>query len=534
MVATPGFYPTTGDVLNVQFMSGTALTLAPGGWFGGIAIPFLPALLGGVALVSVAGLAARLIGARWAPLVALLLGLALPVLLTARSTYSEPLTLLLLAGALCLLVDAVAGAHRGLAALAGLLLGLGFLVRIDALRELALLIPLIAWLAVRRHPVWPWLTGGALAGAAYGVVDANGPSRAYFADTWPSARPAVWAIGAFVVLAAVAVPVLRATLPRLTRWADPARRWLPWAAAAGAALVAVFFAIRPYVQTRYGVGNALPLIRSLQAEQGLPSDPDRTYGEQTVRWVSWFLGWPALALAAVAMTVLVWRAVRGTPDGQRWALGLGIPLLSAVSVLWKPAITPDHPWADRRLVPAVLPVVVLLAVAAVAALGRYAAGRSARLGPVVVAVGLVVLLLPAEAGSRALRGTVTEAGEPGALAAACDAFRPGDVALLVDARTRQEWAAPLRVACGVPAFGVPGYRTDDTVTAAELAPVVARVRAAGRRPVLVAQSGEPLPRLSTAPQRQVVDLDTHEHQRLLTGSPRDLAALSIELWLADP
>ena len=33
---------------------------------------------------------------------------------------------------------------------------------------------------------------------------------------------------------------------------------------------------------------------------------------------------------------------------------------------------------------------------------------------------------------------------------------------------------------------------------------------------------------------QVVDLDTHEHQRLLIGSPRDLAVLTVELWVAEP
>lgn len=536
-VASPGFYYAGGDRLAVQFMSGTALSLAPAGLGGGFTgILFLPALFAGAALVAVGGLAGRLIGARWAPVAALLLGLAQPVMLTARSTYSEPVVQLLSAAALCLLLDAVARVRRPLGLLAGLVLGIGLLVRVDALRDLALLVPVVAWLAVKRHPVWPWLTGGALLGTAYGVADADGPSRAYVTDMWPSIRPGAYAVAGFVALALVAVPAWRVLLPRLRSlaWWEPLRRWAAWGAAAATALVAVGFAVRPYLGPAYGAGNAYRFIESLQLEQGLPVDPDRAYQEQSVRWVSWFLGWPALALAAAAATVLVWRAVRGERDGRRWTLALSVPLLTAVSVLWKPAITPDHPWADRRLVPAVLPVVVLLSLWAVAALARYARSRSAWLGPVVVAAGLVVLLVPAEAGSKALRGSVTEAGEPAAVAAACTAFRPGDVAVLVDARTRQEWAAPIRMVCGVPAFGVPGYRTDDTATVAELAPVVARVRGAGFRPVLVAQSGEPLPRLTTAPQRQVVDLDTKEHRRILMSSPRDLADLSIELWIAEP
>jgi hypothetical protein len=52
--------------------------------------------------------------------------------------------------------------------------------------------------------------------------------------------------------------------------------------------------------------------------------------------------------------------------------------------------------------------------------------------------------------------------------------------------------------------------------------------------VLVAQAAEPLRRLTGQPARQIVDLDTAEHQRLLQSPPQALAPLSIELWLADP
>lgn len=535
--ATPGFYLVGTHGLSAQFMSGTALTLAPAGWGGGFAgIQAVPALVGAAGLVAVGGLAGRLLGARWAPAAALLLGLAQPVTLTARGTYSEPIAQLLLAGALCLLLDGVAGPHRRLAGLAGLLAGIGLLVRIDALRELALLIPVVAWLALRRHPAWPWLLGGTLVGTGYGVVDALGPSRAYVRDMWPSARPAVYAAAALAAAALVAVPAGRLLLPRLRSrpWYGTARLAVAVAGTLGMAALVAVLAARPYGAVAHGAGNAKTIVRSLQLAQGLPVDPDRTYAEQSVRWVSWFLGWPALVLAAGAAVALTWQALRRTPAGRRWALALAVPLTSAVAVLWKPGITPDHPWADRRLVPTVLPVVVLLSLWAVAALGRLLRPYGDRAAAGVVAVGLVALLLPAEAGSRALRWSSTEKGEPAAVAAACAAFRPGEVAVLIDARSRQEWTAPLRIVCGIPTFGVPGKQTDKTATPAEVEPVLAKVRAAGQRPVLVAQSGEPLPKLTAAPQVQVVDLDTTEHERLLTTSPTTVAGLSVELWLARP
>ncbi|HEY6747450.1 MAG TPA: hypothetical protein VI357_17240 [Mycobacteriales bacterium] len=522
-----GLYPS-GENLTTQFMSGTALTLAPFGWGTGWGMLLLvPALIGGCAVLAFAGLAARLLGARWAPPAALVLALTLPMLLTFRATYSEPLAQLLLLSALGLLLDAVAGSHRRLAALAGLLVGLGLLVRIDAVRDIALLIPVIGWLAYRRNPGWWPLLLGAAAGTAYGVVDAHGPARAYVTDLGALVRTAALGGAALAVLALVAVPAGR-------RWA-PSRlpAWAGTAAGAGVAVVLVALGLRPWWHLGVGVGKGTDVfIAGLQQAQGLPVQGTRNYSELSVQWVAWFAGWPALGLAALGAVVLVRQAVLGRTDllgrpAARWILGIGLPFVSALSVLWSPGITPDHPWADRRLVPTVLPVVTLLAVWSVAVAVR-------RWGRPALAAGLVVLLVPPVAGSRHLAPTRTEAGEPAAVETACAAFGPGEVALMVDARARQEWTAVLREACDVPAFGVPSTGTDDVATRAQITDVVARVRAAGGVPVLVAQSGQPLPGLTSAPQRQIVDLDTEEYQRLLLSVPTGLTPLSVELWRADP
>jgi hypothetical protein len=523
-----GLYPSGGD-LTTQFMSGTALTLAPFGWGAGWgAILLVPALIGGCAVLAFAGLAGRLLGARWAPLAALVLAVTLPMLLTFRATYSEPLAQLLLLAALCLLLDAVAGPHRRLAALAGLLVGLGLLVRIDAVRDIALLIPVVGWLAYRRNPCWWPLLLGAAAGTVYGIVDARGPAHAYVTDLGALVRTAAMGGAALAVLALLAVPAGR----RWARsWSPPA--WLGTAAGAVVAVVLVAIGLRPWWHLGVGVGKGTDVfIAGLQRAQGLPVRGERNYSEQSLHWVSWYAGWPALVLAAAAAVVLVRQAVLRRTDllGQpaaRWLLGIGLPFVSALSVLWSPGITPDHPWADRRLVPTVLPVVTLLAIWSVVVAAR-------RWGRPALAVGLIVLLVPPVLGSRHLAPDRTEAGEPAAVDTACAAFAPGEVALMVDARGRQEWTAVLREACDVPAFGVPGTGTDDVATPAQVADVAARVRAAGGVPVLVAESGDPLPGLTSAPQRQIVDLDTAEYPRLLLSVPTTLSPLSVELWRADP
>jgi hypothetical protein len=522
-------YPT-GDRLAAQFMSGTGLTLAPFGWVGGwTAMLLVPALVGGCALLAFGGLAARLVGPRWAPVAALALALALPMMLTFRSTYSEPLAQLLMLAALCLLLDAVAGTHRWLAGLAGLLMGLGLLVRIDAVRDLALLVPVVAWLALRRNPCWWPLALGAVAGAGYGVVDALGPTYPYVHDLRSLVKMAVYLGVLLIVVCTVGVLLGRRRLPA-TR--PPA--WVGTAAAGAVVVGLVALVSRPLWYVGLGTGGSVRFIESLQRAQGvLPVDGNRNYAEDSLTWVSWYTGWPALVLAGAALALLTRYAVlrrrdpvSGSP-ASRWVLGLGLPVVSALSVLWSPGITPDHPWADRRLVPTVLPVVALLAVWSVAAATR-------RWGRPALAVGLVLVLVPAALGSRHLALSRTEAGEPQAVDTACAAFEPGEVALLVDARTRQEWTAVLREVCDVPAFGVPGDGSDDVPRRAQVSEVVARVRAAGGIPVLVAASGDPLPSLTDQPRRQLVDLHTQEQRRELRHPATGLADLTVQLWRADP
>jgi hypothetical protein len=349
----------------------------------------------------------------------------------------------------------------------------------------------------------------------------------------------------------VAGTVVGVLLVRRRGVPDRLRRWL--ATAGGLAVVAAagFFWVRPWLQTvRQQVDDSTPILAGLQREQHLPVDPTRTYAEQSLRWLSWYVGWVTIALAAVAAAVGVRAALRGS--AERWALVLPVPLASTALVLYRPGITPDHPWADRRLVPTVLPTVALLAVAAVAALSRAVHRRAMHrppanpadappgwrrmaplLRPAVALVGAVALVVPAAVASRPLLTKRTEVGESAAVDTACAAFGPGDVALAIDARSRQELVPALSLVCEVPTYAVPGEPSDDTASRDQVAAAVRQVRAAGRRPVLVAQSGGPLPQLTSAPQRQVADLSTTEQERVLTHRPTELTPLRVQIWVAD-
>src|SRR4029077_2843194 len=226
--ASASYYPS-GSGLSPAVMAGTPLVLAAAIWLDGVpgALVITP-LTGACAVLSFGGLAGRLIGARWAPAAAAALALSLPEQYTSRGTFSEPLVQVLLFGGLCLLIDAHGvtpktttggidpGQDRVLAALAGLVLGLAVLVRIDALSDILPDAPLLRLLlAARRRQGIPFGLGLA-AGVGYGLAGGYLLSRPYLDLVGPSLRPLGLITAAVVVLTAIALaPPIQNRLKRL-------------------------------------------------------------------------------------------------------------------------------------------------------------------------------------------------------------------------------------------------------------------------------------------------------------------------------
>jgi hypothetical protein len=574
---SPAFYEViTGDGTGArvvpQFLLGAPALYSLGWWVSGWSGMFLvPALLGGTAVLAAAGLTARLVGPRWAPTAAAALALTQPVLHSARATFSEPPAMLLVLVAAALTVDAVrapaVGAARRLGAAAGLSLGLAGLIRVDSVREVALVVPACAVLMLRRSPAGAPIVAGALIGTAVAAVPAIALSRPYLHTVSGSLRPLVYGTVALTVVTAAVVAAVRwaerrraptdggpepvgtgsahARSPRLTRW-------IAASAAGGVLAVGVALATRPLwtVARQAADDPGDSLVASLQAQQGLRVDGARTYGERSVEWLVWYVG-PLVTLAALLVAaILAWRAVvwwrtgtttrRGPADVPGWLVPAVVAFGSVVLTLYRPGITPDHPWADRRLVVVVLPAVVIAATAAAAEGVRYTRRRMP-IG-VLIAAGVaaeVALLAPAIVATLPLAGARTEVGQPSAVATVCAALRPGDAVVAVsDAagrkRAQNEWVQVIRGVCGRPGAAVLGPAGQQRAAVARVGPLVS---AAGGRLVLLAagdgdgQAPAALRSLGASPVR-VVSLHTTEDQHLLIRRPWTTSGLLIEVWLA--
>ncbi len=563
------YYPR-GSGIVPQFMTGTPLVLAAAIWLGGIPAALVTTpLIGGCAVLSFGGLAGRLAGPRWAPAAAAILALSLPEQYTSRASFSEPLAQVLLFGGLCLLADSLtvnrgprsasdwAGQDKVLAGLAGLALGLTVLVRIDGLSDILPAVPFLGvLLAARRRQAIPF-GAGLVIGVDYGLADGYLKSRPYLDLEAPSLRPLalIVAVVVLLTLAGVAVtasPAARNTVKRWLTGPTTGRvvRWLPEAAAILTIAIFVGFAIRPLVQTVAGETDptSIAYVAELQKLAHLPVNGRRQYYEDSLYWVFWYLGVPAVLLGAFGLAVLARRCLRAlltwkdpTAAARVWALPAMIAIWVTVTVLWWPAVAPDQPWASRRLVPFVLPGLILGAIWAATWLKDQAGqlGRNRVTSAVVASCCVASVLIPTALTSLDIDVTSSGltadgmafrrlgAGELAAVNGLCAEIGPNASVVILDSLTADRFAQVIRGMCGTPTAVL------TQPTKAAVGAVVSGIEGVGRRPVLLAAQPAGLTAFGAAP-RQVVNLLTTQEAHNLTSPPTRTWLIHYTVWMAMP
>ncbi len=355
-----GFGVSTQDN-NEIYAQGTHILPAFLGLFGRavgqLKIYPLNAVLGGVALLALYGFARLIVKPRWALAAMMALGASLPHLYFSRDTYTEPLALAFTFGALALIVSAYKSGKMGLWFVAGLTLGAGVLTRIDAYMALAFTIPfLVAYLA--SLPQKSRVDGlrnvlllaiGVFATAAIGYLDVKYLSSGYFRDTWSLVRQELLLIMGLSVAGALVVLVSWYT--NFLKYIDKLTR--NWRALVCVVILSLGFlglAIRPIVFDEYQKRTVVQVDGTKQVEQV------KSYKEDAVYWVAWYIGPLAMALGAIGLLVMVYRML-GSDDDDSLLYLLITSILICTSLIYflKPSIASDQIWASRRMLPVIMP-----------------------------------------------------------------------------------------------------------------------------------------------------------------------------------
>jgi hypothetical protein len=215
-----------------------------------------------------------------------------------------------------------------------------------------------------------------------------------------------------------------------------------------------------------------------------------------------------------------------------------------VATLLRPSITPDQPWASRRLVPGVLPGFIVLALWAASWLVAWLRQRGA--GPVLrggaVAVLAAALIIPAATttfglahrnggplGIRivavGLADKVTFSGEVAAVHDLCAAIPGNSSVLFVSRGAGNELAQVVRGMCGVPAALV--VRPDRQ----RVQELIADIQRVGRRPVLLASSPSALAGFGHSV--QVMRLRSRNNAHNLVTPPLNTPQFELNIWMSE-
>lgn len=481
-----GFQVATRGILNAQgnHLLPVLMSLA-GSTFGTTGLLRANLAIGALALFVFFGLARRIVGAPLALLVMTALAVSLPFVYVSRDAYSEPLMLLFLLGGLALLHRAITSGRVADFALAGFVVACAAMVRVDSYG--ALLAVAFAALVVvamadpgRRRAAALQAAAVIAAGVApilVGWLDLTHLSRLYFVALHSQITLQLAALVALLGLGPAIAwlgwrPALRSRLAT-----DDARRRIAVGAAIVLAAGFVFLSSRPlWQQTRSARVNIN--LESMQRESGAAIDGTRLYNEQSVNWQAMYLGWPTVVLAVAGYALLVASLVRRRNLALIGTLTMGL-IMSAL-YLWDCQIVADQPWASRRFVPVVIPVLLVAAAAALRALWSWPRAREwARM--VAIVAGILIVVVPLSI-TGPMAGVHDEAGQLHQLHAICAAIGHDGAVLELDRPTKAGYGQAIRSYCGVPTIAVVGAEPP------QLAAIRAAATAHGRTLFLLSEA----------------------------------------------
>ncbi len=506
----PGFVLRDDGTLWQQFLHSTSTVFA---FFGEIlgpsAIFGVNALLSGFGILMAFALARRFMAPWWALLAACAIAASLPFLYFSRATFSEIATLVFSLGGLWAAHIALTEQPRAAMA-AGAVLGLAAMVRVDAwMFGVAIGATLLTTQLLGEEdstPVASAIFTGFAVTAAIGLVD-----LAFFAE------PYLVLLGNrifFLIFATIGLRVLSPlfTAARVRRLSRALERHHTLVVGALTVLLSVgvlyLWFIRPVLPRGPAGGYG---ISELQLAEGLPAEP-RSYIEDSVWWLVWYLGLPIVAAGFLGAIAAARNSLSVGTTGLR-LLTLSF-LVPAAIYLVKPSINPDHVWASRRFLPVVIPALAVSATAVAAWFwDRLADSRRRRpIGALLVAAVVVPVLVT----SVPLIGEADRPGVAGQVEAMCASFGDAQSILILndDPDLPLSWLVgpPLRAWCGL------------TVAAADVgSPAAATTRA----DLVMAGESDLLPNANGTRHQ----LEAQAWMSRLTGPPNELETRSLTLWV---
>jgi len=462
----------------IRLQGGSALPsmVALGYWFGGITgLTAANSVIGGFMLIGLYSLGRRLLGPLWALLPPLLIGISMPMVFFSRAPYTEALSGTVFFGAVIWLWSAFTTGRRSEFVLAGAFAGAAAMTRVDAtLGEAALIgaFVLILLGISRPRATVPLVTSfvAYLVPAVLLTLLAIFDLQTNFANYLIGLRGkagSLWELLAVVIVGALVVILVRwqiagrsAEEPLGRPLGDRGARVLGLVVAILTPVLFAYWAIRPlFVHFAFGnIAGVSKFIEAMQTRYKLPINGQQTFDEYSLDWLVWYFGPVFVVAACIGVAVLGYRAIVRRRPGLLafWLVTMGLGLLYFNEI----SISPDQPWAFRRLLPTIAPgfaVAVAWVVRWLATSGRmprFATGARRVPGIVLAAVAVVgVVGGTATTWTPALFRSTEQSNQVAELRTTCAQLGSAKQVVLVDAGP-SAYAMPLHTFCGLEVVSV--------------------------------------------------------------------------------
>jgi len=375
--AWPAFFPVP-SVWAAMFVAAGA----PGGEKTEEAAPGYAPVFAAMALWSFWLLARQWLGRGWGLAAVVLLGASGPFYTAAKLPMSEPIAAYFALSGIAILTTAFAsgrrdddardaehgpGPRRLDSVLAGAALGAAVFTRIEVALILAMAFAMLPTLLAprshsggARHPLTPGFFVALLAVSSLTIAQAMLLPGTYLSPLLDHLQNAY---------------IMYVLHVGYVSFGIPGDHWVMGAALF--ALVARLFGISATL--RWGFVFAV---------LGGHAAASRFLVERTPMWLSFYVGWTGLALAAAGVVMAYRERVR-RPE---LAMGVAVATAAALILFYNPHVYPSLPWGARRFVPLLLPMLVLL--------GCYAAANAAYRSRLIAVVCVGLLAFPVVQGGR--------------------------------------------------------------------------------------------------------------------------------------
>jgi hypothetical protein len=330
----------------------------------------------------------------------------------------------------------------------------------------------------------------------------------------------------------VAVPWLRR---RGSELRNPPKPWLVHAVTVLPFVVVAVFLIRPYVERAWRHNYYL------------------NYAPLSLHWIYWYTGASTIAFAVIAYAVLGRRCIKG--EAPVWVLPIFVFAWATMFFLLRPAITPHQPYASRRLVPVVLPGLILLAVWLASWLAQKSRvvhlvdvpdffKRAPRAFVIVCCAG-AIFLPPAIANFGGLAFKRTFVGEIAALNEICAGIPHGSSVLIIDNNMMQEFGQAIRGMCDVPVADaqttLPEGVLPDKGNTTEPATIIAAVRSienSGHHPLVLgtteAEFAPLIKPFGNGTVNFILDQNISDDEHIFFGAPRNTVTERFTVYSWEP